>query len=391
MPRPKNLIPTYRRHGASGQAVVQIAGHTHYLGPHGSKTSKEEYDRLIAEYLASGRSPTFGQPADGLTVVVLVAEYLRYAKAYYGPGPRGEYANMKRAVASLKKLYGRTLAAEFGPQQLKAVREAMIDDGGSRTYVNSSVRRVIRVFRWAAGEGRVPAAVPQALAMVPGLRKGRTTARENAAVKPVERTLVDATLPHLSSVVRAMVELQLLTGARPGEICALRAGDVDRRDAVWEARLEDHKTAHHGRTRTIYIGPKAQEVLAPYLLRGAEEFCFSPRAAVEERRERDHANRQVPLSCGNRPGTNRQKNPKRQAGDRYATGAYARAIQRACEIDELEHWTPNQLRHLAATEIRRQFDLDAAKTILGHSQVGTTEIYAEKDRMRAIEVARKIG
>lgn len=184
MSRPKNLIPTYRKHGASGQAVVNIAGHTHYLGPYGSKTSKLEYDRLITEYLASGRSPTFGETPDGLTIVVLVAEYLRYAKGYYGDGPRSEYANMKRSVESLRKLYGRNQATEFGPQELKAIRQSLIDAGGSRSYINATIRRVIRVFRWAVGEGKIPPTIPQALAMVPGLRKGKSEARETEAIKP---------------------------------------------------------------------------------------------------------------------------------------------------------------------------------------------------------------
>ena len=48
-------LPSYRRHRASGQAVVSFGGHDVYLGPHGSETSRREYDRLIAEYLAVGR------------------------------------------------------------------------------------------------------------------------------------------------------------------------------------------------------------------------------------------------------------------------------------------------------------------------------------------------
>lgn len=40
---------------------------------------------------------------------------------------------------------------------------------------------------------------------------------------------------------------------------------------------ESHKTEHHGRGRVIAIGPRAQAVLLPYLLRKATTFCFSPR------------------------------------------------------------------------------------------------------------------
>ncbi len=48
MPRLVRALPTYRHHHASGQAVVTLDGHDYYLGPHGTRTSKQEFDRLIA-------------------------------------------------------------------------------------------------------------------------------------------------------------------------------------------------------------------------------------------------------------------------------------------------------------------------------------------------------
>src|SRR6478609_8109142 len=57
MPRLVNSFPSYCKHRASGQAVVTLCGQDFYLGPHGTKASKLEYDRLIAEWLARGRRP----------------------------------------------------------------------------------------------------------------------------------------------------------------------------------------------------------------------------------------------------------------------------------------------------------------------------------------------
>ena len=89
------------------------------------------------------------------------------------------------------------------------------------------------------------------------------------------------------------------------------------------------------------------------------------------------------------------------------TDSYRRAIHRACdkafppseplEDDQLriwrsEHrWSPNQLRHTRGTEIRKQFGLEAAQVILGHSAANVTEIYAERDAEKARNVARKSG
>ena len=55
------------------------------------------------------------------------------------------------------------------------------------------------------------------------------------------------------------------------------------------------------------------------------------------------------------------------------------------------HWSPNQLRHNAATHIRKEFGLDAARVILGHSSPAVTEVYAELDQAKAMEIMGKIG
>jgi integrase len=57
-----------------------------------------------------------------------------------------------------------------------------------------------------------------------------------------------------------------------------------------------------------------------------------------------------------------------------------------------EHcWSPNQLRHTAGTAIRKRFGAEAAQTVLGHSHLTVTEIYAERDLEKAAEVIRQLG
>jgi hypothetical protein len=48
-------FPSYRLHKQSGQAIVALNGRDHCLGPFGSLASREKYNRLIAEWLASGK------------------------------------------------------------------------------------------------------------------------------------------------------------------------------------------------------------------------------------------------------------------------------------------------------------------------------------------------
>jgi integrase len=152
-----------------------------------------------------------------------------------------------------------------------------------------------------------------------------------------------------------------------------------------------HKTEHYGHERLIAIGPRAQQILLPFLLRPADAFCFSPKESERKRREAMHAQRKTPLARGNKPGSNRRAAPKRSAGDQYDASSYRRAIQRGCAAAKVARWFPHQLRHTRGTAIRKSYGLDAAQVVLGHSQLATTQIYAEKNLGLAISVAREVG
>jgi integrase len=83
--------------------------------------------------------------------------------------------------------------------------------------------------------------------------------------------------------------------------------------------------------------------------------------------------------------------PNRKAKNRYTTASYRRAIHRACENLNIEKWSPNRIRHTASTEIRKRYGIDAARAVDGHGAASTTEIYAELDLNKAIEVMRVVG
>lgn len=111
-----------------------------------------------------------------------------------------------------------------------------------------------------------------------------------------------------------MIQLQLLTGARSGELLGLRPIDFQHTsDKVWEVELGEHKTAHHGKGRTLYFGPQAREVLQPFLAdRPVDKPLFSPIEAEFERRG---------------PTNYTTKHPP---GEVYQPRSYRRAIWRAC-------------------------------------------------------------
>ena len=180
--------------------------------------------------------------------------------------PTTEPASIRRAIRPLRKLYGHTSARDFGPLALKAVRQAMIDSGLCRNEVNKRVGQIVRAFKWAVGEEMVPPSVHHGLQAVSGLRRGRADVRESDPVKPVPEAFVEAIRPHVSRQVWAMVELQRLTGMRPGEVCLMRSRATStRRAGSGSTRPPSHKTEHHGRERRSTSGPRPRTILRPWL------------------------------------------------------------------------------------------------------------------------------
>jgi integrase len=384
-------VPKYRRHKPTGQAVVTLSGRDLYLGKYGTAASKQAYQRVTAEWLQAGGNLSAQQ--DGITVVEIIAAYMRFARTYYVKDgkPTNEVKTVSRALLVVKELYGRESAVKFGPLALKTVREAMIEKDWCRKQINKQIDRVKRVFKWAVSEEMLPGSVYEALRTVTGLRKGRSKARESLPVQPVDAATVDATLEKLPEVVADMVQVQRFTGARPGEVCNLRPGDINRDGNVWEYIPQSHKTEHHDQPRVVFVGPRAQEILLKYLLRPVDAYCFSPIESEAQRREQQHRQRTTPMSCGNRPGNNRRRNPRRKAGDKYSTTSYGRAITRAAEAAGVSNWSPHRLRHSFATEVRKSHGLEAVQVSLGHSKAAVTEIYAERNFALAARVAAEVG
>jgi integrase len=212
---------------------------------------------------------------------------------------------------------------------------------------------------------------------------------------------------------------------RPGEVCIMRGCNLETSGKVWLYRPEHHKTAHYGHERVIYIGSRGQEFLRPFLRHDLRAFIFSPADAEAERRAASEARRATPQGYGNGPGTNRKRSPKHRPGPRYNVAAYRRAIARACDAafppptslsqakgetheqwmarltpeqrDELKRWRdahrwhPHQLRHTAATKLRKQYGLEAARVVLGHRSAAVAEIYAEIDSGKAQQIMGEVG
>jgi hypothetical protein len=108
MPTLKNVLPKYRKHRESVQAVVTICGHDHYLGRYGSEGSHALYDKLTAEWIAQGRPRVLVSRQTGICVNELILAYCQHVAAYYVKAgePTNEQTCIRTALKPVRKLYG---------------------------------------------------------------------------------------------------------------------------------------------------------------------------------------------------------------------------------------------------------------------------------------------
>jgi integrase len=429
MPRKRNPIPSYLYHNQTGRARAVWSDQTGRRrfqilpGDYDSPESRAAFTALLlAQQVAPHRvdSPSHSD----LTLAELLLAYLGHAEQHYrSPDgePTSELYEIKIVIRVLRELYADTPVTEFGPLCVKTARQRWMNDGRSRSECNRRVAIIKRLFKWAVSEELASPLVFQAISTVSGLRRGRTTARETEPIRPVDDEVVEATLPFLNPHVRGLVEFQRLTGCRPGEACRLRRCDIDTSGPQWVYRPPHHKTASRGHTRSIVLGPKAQELIRNFFTPVLDEFLFSPLLAFEARRDQEPS-----IRNGNRgQGDKTRKTTGRHYREKYDRWSYGLAIDRACDLafplpeslapqdsesrsewwerltaDErnkvkawrkAHRWHPNQLRHSFATRVRKQHGLEAAQVLLGHSRADVTQVYAERNEELAAKVAAKIG
>jgi integrase len=395
---------------------VQLPGETkpvaRPLVPAGSKFATTDY--TVAVEIAGNlfqQAIYHGQTGNSIMVIsniaALTAAYLEYIKGYYVDGygnPTREILDIHYSLKPLTNLFAALPVNEFGPLKLIEIRDTMIRNNLSRNLINQRVGRIKRMFKWAVSRQLVSPVIYHGLVTVEGLKRGRCAARETEKRRPAEERHVYAILSYTTPVVAVMIEIQLLTGMRPGELVIMRPCDLDRSDRVWHYSPARHKTQYRGDERIISIGPRGQELLRPFLLRPTEAFCFSPAESEKYRREKLSQQRKTPLSCGNVPGSNIKEHPKCRHGEVYDVMAYGKAVKHAITVarkvikqrgdnpdKELPYWTPYQLRHTAATKVRREMGYETAGATLGHTNMSATAIYAERNQGLADEAARRFG
>jgi integrase len=294
------------------------------------------------------------------------------------------FNHIKTAMGFLVKHYGRESADNFSPTSLVFIQKKLVEHGYARLMVNRYVAIIKQAFKHGAKFGWINPQTSYALQVVDNLKKGRTKAHEYREVKPVNPDDIEKTLAKLPKRVADMARIQRLCVMRPQDVCNLRLVNIDRSGDVWLYRPYTHKTVHLGDVLTKYIGATAQAILTPYILEKVntpDAFLFSPADTVRDKVIERRKNGKT-LNKKSR----KKENPKRAPGEQYSPESYGRAIARACKRAGVTLWSVNQLRHLAATDVRKKYGLEVAQILCGHKHASTTEIYAEKDHEKGIRV-----
>ncbi|MCX7392659.1 MAG: tyrosine-type recombinase/integrase [Planctomycetales bacterium] len=352
-------IPTYGCHKQSGQARVYVNGRSLYLGPYGSEASRIAYGELVGKiigglpldpFVTRKNAGTVPTKSTSITVSELCLAFMRYAEKHYVTAngkPSAEVACFKSSITPLVELYGHTPVDDFGPLELKAVRQKFIDRGWCRGFCNKCVNRLRLICKWGVENALVNVVTLHALQCVSSLKRGKCDAKDRPRREAVSDDVLDAVRPHLAQNHRDLFDLLRATGARPSELLGLSMENIDTSGAVWIADLDEHKNASRGLSRKLFFGPQSQMVLR------------------------------------RRPAVGKLFSVNR---NRFST-----IVKRACLEAGITPFVPYTLRHTKATELRDSMSIEAAQAVLGHAQPSMTARYSTKMDRLAIEAAARCG
>jgi integrase len=374
-------LPILRRHKHSQQHYVWVPAEKkpRYFGKDPLK-AQLGYQAYIAELCGRPAPPRAGVA----TVANVLEAYRLHAIAKYKA--KSEINRILEALDSVNDLHGTQPANSFKARAFAEVRRSMLSKSKrkgkakglprSRNYVNKLAKSIQTAWRWLATQELISAESAASVCSVGPLREGDGGA-ELGDVLPPHPGDVQKTLDTCGPMLADMLRVQLLTGARPGEIRTMRAEDISRAEdqpiplpgtkrtvaarkigetLVWMMAPGSHKTKNRGKARAIPIGPKAQAILDTWIpARGGYVF-------------------------------------KTARGTIYSKASYARAVQRACDRAKVARWAPGQLRHKAGTDIAEQFDDATAAAVLGHAAgSNATKIYVEQSIDKGARAAARMG
>jgi hypothetical protein len=396
--------------GKPGRYYVRLNGQRTYLGYENGtgKTPSEvtqSYLEAILKWQKNGCKPIPTHSKSSVSVETIAAKYLGWVESRYS---KSHTEHCRVAMQFLIDHCGHLSVDDFTRHTLKHLQEKLEQEGVTgRPYARPLINRYIgfikTAFRDAEESGLCSESTVDGLERVRPLKRGKTTAHEYESVDNVDTEVVKATLPFMSDIIRAMVQVHLLCTMRSQDVINLRTCDIEMNDpkypGVWWYAPNDHKTKKQGKKLVKVIPPEAQDILRPFLdakKGNPQAFLFSPKDAVKKHRETLRENRKSKPTPSQIERAHRAKKRKQKypLGEQYTTGSYRIAVQRAQDRArnagvDIPHWFPHQIRHESVSEIKARFGMKAARDMAGHSNSKVTKGYAHEKLERMAKVALK--
>lgn len=276
--------------------------------------------------------------------------------------------NIKKVSENTRESYGRDLnrlrrfLAESGVTEVTQITatdlNAFVLELEKRRFSAATVSRMIAAiksfYHFLFREHLVEEDVAEGLKAPRVIRK----MPEILSVEEVDRLLAQPdTETHKGLRDKAMLELLYATGLRVSEMIALRPEDVNLKMGFVVCKEK-------GRERAIPFGNQARRALMAYLEQAREAML---------QKEEDTT---LFVNCGGKPMS--------RQGFWKLVKAYAEKAGIAAQI------TPYTLRHsFAAHLVENGADLRSVQEMLGHSDISSTQIYADRSQNRLREVYRK--
>jgi integrase/recombinase XerC len=265
--------------------------------------------------------------------------YLRHERRY-SASTQEHYAHALASLSAFAEQRGVARWCDLKPDQVQSL---LADEHRRKAYSPSTLRGIASAwrsfFRFLAREGEVvtnPAI---------GLRSPRLRRKLPEVLDADEMTqLVEVPGEDAEAVRdRALLELLYSSGLRVSEFCGVRWRDLDSGSGLLRV------TGKGSKTRIVPVGAKAL-------------------AALSALREQDGCSDEDPLLRG------------RRGAPLTPNGVRARLRQRAREQGVWKRVYPHLLRHSCASHLLESSgDLRAVQELLGHADIGTTQIYTHLD------------
>lgn len=281
-----------------------------------------------------------------------------------------------RHFIPVKDDFGRTLVAHIGNHTIRVG-----EDKTNKRYVLFKDKKVL-------------------LRRTQLTKMGEKGTKDNIRRKKVTEEDFFKVVSCVNSVIGDMLTLIWHTGMRPCEVCEIRPYDILTDDPeCWlyipgrdETPVGLHKTTSHERIKVIpFVGDTIHILTNRINDFTSKKYIFKPKEAIEEVLTQKRMKRKTPISCGNKPGSNRKKHAMITPGDYYTNDSLNQACARGCIKADIEVFTPYDLRRTVATNTRATLGKEAAQTLLGHTEQSTTDIYLLEEVQEAMKVAKRLA